>query len=379
MGAGRPRPPSGCGGMEAPERVVSFRPRSILVLLGVTLLVALVLAVVYLAWHVITWILIAVFLAAALNPAVEFLERRGLGRGLAAGTVFVVALLLLIAVGYLLIPPLVRQVRDFADAVPGLVSDVTKGRGPFGFLETKYHIAERVRAAISKQGAGGVVGFTGPALSVVKGVVTAVAGAVTIAFLTLFMLLEGRETVRRGLELLPESTRPRWERVLREIYRTIGGYVFGNLVISVIAGGATIVVLLILGSSYSVALGLVVGILDLIPLAGATLAAVIVTLVVGVELGWIQAAIIVGFFVVYQQLENHFLQPVIYGRTVQLSPLAVLIAVLIGAQLAGILGALAAIPVAGSLQAIFREVIAFRRDAMIETPAGVAVEPPGEP
>jgi predicted PurR-regulated permease PerM len=256
---------------------------------------------------------------------------------------------------------------------------VTKGRGPFGFLETKYHIAERVRAAISKQGAGGVVGFTGPALSVVKGVVTAVAGAVTIAFLTLFMLLEGRETVRRGLELLPEPTRPRWDRVLREIYRTIGGYVFGNLVISVIAGGSTIVVLLILGSSYSVALGLVVGILDLIPLAGATLAAVIVTLVVGVELGWIQAAIIAGFFIVYQQLENHFLQPVIYGRTVQLSPLAVLIAVLIGAQLAGILGALAAIPVAGSLQAIFREAIAFRRDAVIETPAGVAVEPPSEP
>ena len=119
--------------------------------------------------------------------------------------------------------------------------------------------------------------------------------------------------------------------------------------------------LLLVGSDYAIALGLVVAVLDLIPLAGATLAAILVSLVILVELGWVQALIVAVFYVIYQQLENHVLQPVVYGRTVQLSPLAVLIAVLIGAELAGVLGALAAIPTAGSIQAIGREVLDYAR------------------
>ena len=135
--------------------------------------------------------------------------------------------------------------------------------------------------------------------------------------------------------------------------------------------------LYVLGSSYAIALAVVVAILDLIPLAGATLAAIIVSTVAFIELGWIKGVIVIGFFVVYQQLENHILQPVIYGRTVQLSPLTVLIAILIGAELVGILGALAAIPVAGIIQAIAREVIRWRREAIL--PSGVEVAMPDEP
>ena len=106
--------------MAAPERIVLFRPRTILIVLGVTMLVAGALAVVFLAWHVITWILVAVFLAAALNPAVEFVERRGLRRGWASGLVFLLAILVIVGIGYLLIPPLVDQVRTFANAVPAI-------------------------------------------------------------------------------------------------------------------------------------------------------------------------------------------------------------------------------------------------------------------
>jgi predicted PurR-regulated permease PerM len=112
----------------------------------------------------------------------------------------------------------------------------------------------------------------------------------------------------------------------------------------------------------------VVAILDLIPLAGATMAAIIVSAVVFVELGWVKGVIIVVFFLLYQQLENHVLQPIIYGRTVQLSPLIVLISVLIGAELAGILGALAAIPVAGIVQAIGRELLRYRSEAVPSPP-----------
>jgi len=199
-------------------------------------------------------------------------------------------------------------------------------------------------------------------LAVAKGVVNAVLATVTIAFMTFFMLLEGPGWVDSFLRQLPEEPRRRWRQVGHEIYRTVGGYVTGNLLISLIAGSLTTIVLLIMGVPFAVALGLIVAILDLIPLAGATIAAIIVG---GVAfLHSIPAGIVVVvFFIVYQQIENHLLQPIVYGRTVQLSPLVILISVLIGAELAGVLGALAAIPVAGSLQVVFADWLRHRRAA----------------
>jgi predicted PurR-regulated permease PerM len=360
------------------ERLVSFRPRAILVALGIVLAAAAILTLLYLAWHILTWVLIALFLALALNPAVEAFERRGMRRGWASGLVFFLALLAFAGLGYLLVPPLVDQVRQFIDDVPDIVDDLTAGRGPLGFLQEEYQIVDRIRDAIAEQGAGGVLGIGGAGLAVARGVVSFVVGVVAIAFLTFFMLLEGPSLHRRFLEFLPEGIRPRWERVGRDIYRTVGGYVSGNLFISLIAGVASAIVLFVLGSDYAIALAIVVAVLDLVPLAGATIAAVIVSTVAFIELGWVRGVIVIGFFILYQQLENHILQPVIYGRTVQLSPLTVLIAVLIGAELVGILGALAAIPVAGIVNALFRELGHWRRETLIEPVPGVTLpeEPP---
>jgi predicted PurR-regulated permease PerM len=199
-------------------------------------------------------------------------------------------------------------------------------------------------------------------LDVVRSVVTAVVGVITIVFLTYFMLLEGPRTIDGLLALLPESTRSRYERVGRDIYRSISGYVTGNLLISVLAGVLSTIVLFAVGSEFAIALGLLVAVLDLIPLAGATLAAIIVSTVIFIETDWIRALVVIAFFIAYQQFENHVVQPLVYGRTVQLSPLVVLCAVLVGAQLAGILGALLAIPVAGSLLAIAREILQYRQE-----------------
>ena len=356
--------------MAAPEvRVVAVRPRTILLVLGIAVLVGLGLVLVLQAWHVLTWILIAALLAAALNPAVEAFERRGLRRGYAAAIVFGLALLVLTGIGFLVIPPLVSQVSDFVNTVPDFIDDITAGRGPFGWLQDDYQIVDRIRAAIEKQGVGGVLGLGEPVLDIVRSVVTAVVGAITIIFLTFFMLLEGPRTIQGVLALIPERTRPRYERVGRDIYRAISGYVTGNLLISLVAGVLSAIVLFTVGSEFAVALGLLVAILDLIPLAGATLAAIIVSTVILIETDWIRCLVVIAFFIGYQQFENHVLQPLVYGRTVQLSPLAVLCAVLVGAQLAGILGALLAIPVAGSLLAIGRELLQYRQDAAAE-PSG---------
>jgi predicted PurR-regulated permease PerM len=375
--------PSGAKGTLAPmerqpeERLVSFRPRAILVVLGIILAAVAIIAFLFLAWRVITWILIALFLSLALNPAVEFFERRGLRRSLASLVVFLLALIAFAALGALLIPPLVSQIEEFADAVPGFVEDLTAGRGPLGFLQDDYQIVDKVQEAVEDQGAGGILGVTNASLAVARGVVSFIIGVVTIAFLTVFMLIEGPRTLERFRDSLPEHMKPRWDRVGGDIYRTVGGYVGGNLAISLIAGVVSAIVLFALGSSYAIALAVVVALLDLIPLAGATIAAVIVSTVSFIELGWIKGVIVVAFFVLYQQLENHILQPVIYGRTVQLSPLTVLVAILIGAELVGILGALAAIPVAGIIQAIFREVLRWRREGIL--PAGMEVALPDEP
>jgi predicted PurR-regulated permease PerM len=356
--------------MAAPEvRVVVVRPRTVFLVLGIAVAVGLALVLLLLAWHVLTWILIAALLAAALNPAVEVFERRGLARAYAASLVFGLALLIVTGIGFLVIPPLVTQVSDFVNAVPDFIDDITAGRGPFGFLQDDYQIVDRIRAAIEERGVGGVLGLSEPVLDVVRSVVTAVVGTITVIFLTFFMLLEGPRTIAGLLGLLPESARPRYERVGRDIYRTISGYVTGNLLISLVAGLLATVVLFAVGSEFAVALGLLVAILDLIPLAGATLAAIIASTVVFIETDWIRCLIVIAFFIGYQQFENHVLQPLVYGRTVQLSPLAVLCAVLVGAQLAGILGALLAIPVAGSLLAVGREILQYRREITAESPS----------
>jgi predicted PurR-regulated permease PerM len=343
-----------------PDRVVDFRTRTVLRVLAIIIGVAVLLAVIWIARRVVTWVFIALFLALALDPLVNFIQRRGrLKRAPAITVAYALVLIVVVGIGWSFVPKLTDEVNGFARALPSYAHDVTHGRGRLGFLETKYHIVEKVREQVNKGGAKRLLGLSGAALSITKSVLEIVAATVTIVFLTFFMLLEGGAWAERGYSLFPEQSRPRVRKVCHDIYRTVGGYVTGNLLISVIAGTSATIVLLIVGVPYAVALGLVVAILDLIPLAGATIAGIVV---VGVAfLHSVTAGIVAAIFIiVYQQVENHFLQPVIYGRTVQLSPLTVLVAVLVGAELSGVIGALAAIPVAGALQVIVRDQLEHR-------------------
>ena len=258
--------------------------------------------------------------------------------------------------------------NKFVDAVPGYIDDVTKGRGRLGFLETKYHVVEKVREQIDNGGAKRLLGLSGAAVSITKGVVNIVIGTITIIVPDLLHAAGGPGLGRAVLR--PPARRSRSRAGARSgatSTEQIGGYVTGNLVISLIAGTLTTIVLLILGVPYAVALGLIVAILDLIPLAGATIAAIIIgavaflhTIVAGI--------VVVVFFVIYQQVENHILQPLVYSRTVALSPLVILISVLIGAEVAGVLGALAAIPVAGAIQVLIVDFLRARRERAIEKP-----------
>ena len=354
-----------------------FSVRTVLAVIALVIAAWALLTVVAATRQVITWVLVSLFLAMALNPAVDWFMRHGIKkRGYAAGLTYVLALVAIGAIGYAFIPTLVNQVNEFVQAVPGYVDDLTKGRGRLGFLETKYHIVEKIREQVKEGGASRVLGLTGAAISITKSVISLVLATITIAFLTFFMLLEGPMWMDRIFGLVPEHSRPRWRKVGHDVYRTVGGYVTGNLVISLIAGTLTTAVLLAVGVPFAVALGVIVALLDLIPLAGATIAGVIIGTVAFLH-SITAGIVVVVFFILYQQIENHFIQPVVYSRTVQLSPLVVLVAVLVGAKLAGILGALGAIPIAGAIQVLLIDWHQHRRArAPTASEAAVPQEPP---
>jgi predicted PurR-regulated permease PerM len=344
------------------EQYLLFKPRNVLSIVLLLLGVAVTLWVIWIARTVLIWVIASVILAMALNPAVAFLQRHGVRRrGIAVGIVFLATLGIIAGAAALIIPPLIGQITDFIDAVPGYVQDLTHGRGPFGFLETKYHVVEKAREAVNGSGGAKILTHAGVLISIGKGIATFITATLTITFLTLFMLLEGPDWLERFYNTVPASRQDRVRGIGNDIYRTVGGYVNGNLLISVVCGAAYGVTLFVLGVKFALALAFIAALLDLVPLAGATIAGLLVG---GVAFAHsITAGIVmIVVVVVYQQLENHILQPVIYGRTVDLSPLAVLIAVLVGATVAGLFGALVAIPIAGTLQVLIRDYMAHRGD-----------------
>src|SRR3954452_8530867 len=224
------------------ERIVLLRPRTIFTTAALIVAFAAALWVVYTARQALTWVLVSIFLALALNPAVAAVQNRfGVTRrGAAAAVIYLLAILVLIGLGFLLIPPIADQVNGLAKAAPGYVEDLTKGRGPLGFLETKYHVVEKVREGVGHGGsAAGVLGGASAVLSITRGVITAIVGIVTIAFMTFFMLLEGPTWIERIFALVPRNAEPRWRRVGDRIAETVSGYVTGNLLISMLAGAAS--------------------------------------------------------------------------------------------------------------------------------------------
>jgi predicted PurR-regulated permease PerM len=342
--------------MPKPRVVVLFDARSVLVAAGALLGLAAAVKFVLLAQAGLTLIAIALFLAVALNPAVELFERRGLGRVWSVAAVYSMALALCVCLGLVFVPLLVEQVTRLVDALPDLVADLTRGHGPLGFLETRYHIVEHVRSATESQGAGGVLGDASSALTAAKDLATTLAGLVIIAVLTFFMLLEGPQWRRRMAELVPVRNRPAVERIGSGVYRAIGGFVTGNLLASLLAGVVATTVMLLAGVPYAIPLGLFVAIIELVPYVGAVVAVVLVS---GVALTHDAATALVVFVLLsaYQVVEGHTLRPLIYGRTVKISPLTVLLAIVVGTEIAGILGALAAIPIAGSIRVIALELL----------------------
>jgi predicted PurR-regulated permease PerM len=326
--------------------------------LGVALAYGLVNALIAVR-SVLILILISAFLAIGLNPAVEALERRGMRRSLSVTIVLIGVLMFFVGFGFAVVPPIVDQGSQFAKHAPDYVQQL-RHNPHLVSLDARFHFLPKLQAYVDKpERLGGSV--FGGVLGAGKVVLSAFFAAITVLTLTLYLMANLPDIKAGAYRMVPRSRRARVGLLTDEILQRVGGYVAGNLIISLIAGSLTYVVLLILHVPYALALGLLVAVTDLIPVVGATIGAIVVTLVgffVSVQTGLIAAA----YYVAYQQIENYVLYPRIMKRSVDVSPVATVIAVLIGGSLLGILGALLAIPVAAAIQLVLQEVAAPRQD-----------------
>lgn len=349
--------------------------RTILAVIGLVLATAVALWLFVRLARIESILVVAAFFAVVLNPAVELVQRLlHLRRGFAVAVVFLVVFGLLGAMLYAFISPLVDQGQKFADDYPRLVREAKAGKGPVGSIVKRYKLDDKLdenRQKINDQ--FGKIG--GGAFNVAKSVAAAVAVAITVIVLALLMILYGPDMLAGALDLLPPPRRRRVQAVLRDCARALTGYVFGNFLISVIAGGATFVALLILDVPFHGVLALWVGFADLIPLVGATLGAVPAVLIAFLNSTTDGIAVLI-FFIAYQQFENHVLQVQIMARTVQINQLVVLVSILVGVELFGLLGALLAIPAAGVIQVIVRDLWDNRRNRLKDEPTIGADEVP---
>jgi len=328
--------------------------------------------------RVITWVVVAGFFTVVLAPAVDVLQRRmHLRRALATSIVFLVGLAVLVGLLYVFIRPIVASVSSFVDDLPQLVKDAEEGRGPVGELVSRYNLEEyvqdnqaRLQSALRSAGA--------PALEIAQSVFSGIVAFITIMVLTFLMILRGPELCSGALALVAPAHRDRVRRVAADASKAVSGYMFGNLVISLIAGISTYIFLRIVGVPYAEVLALWVGFADLIPLVGATLGAIPTVGFAFAQSVPTGIATLI-FYIVYQQFENHILQVTVMSRTVAVNPLAVIISVLVGVELFGFLGAALAIPAAGVIQVIVRSLYDLRRGAVPVGPLVVADGPESVP
>ena len=341
--------------------------RTILAVIGLVLATAVALWLFVRLARIESILVVAAFFAVVLNPVVELVQRfLHVRRGFAVAIVFILVFGLLGAMLYAFISPIVHQGQKFADDYPRLVREAKAGKGPVGGIVKRYKLDDKLdenRQKINDQ--FGKIG--GGAFNVAKSVAAAVAVAITVIVLSLLMILYGPDMLTGALGMLSPPRRRRVHAVLRDCARALTGYVFGNFLISIIAGGATFVALLILDVPFRGVLALWVGFADHIPMVGATHGAIPPVLVAFLSSTTDGIAVLI-FFIAYQQFENHVLQVQIMARTVQINQLVVLVSVLVGVELFGLLGALLAIPAAGVIQVIVRDLWDNRRNRPKDEP-----------
>lgn len=318
-----------------------------------TLTVVAVLALLAAAWsvrNILMLILVATMLAVGLDPQVRWLQRRRVPRAWAVAIIGLLGVGFLALFAWLVIPQAVRQTQELARDFPSYLDRLRTSTGTLGTMEAKYHLSERLQQASSRLPDLAI----GKIPSITAGAGSVIANTLTVAVLTIYFLLGLEREHSVGQRIVAGEHADRNTRILDESLERIGGYVSGNIFISIIAGTLAFLVLEILDVPFAAALAVWVAIADLIPGVGAMLGAV-VCVIVALFSSVGDGIVVAVYFIVYQRVENYLILPRVMTKAIDLSAPTVIITLLIGSSLAGLAGALIALPIAAALKVIVRE------------------------
>ncbi|MBA2420807.1 MAG: AI-2E family transporter [Thermoleophilaceae bacterium] len=354
--------------------------RQVVRLVLIVVAVAISLYLLYLLRRPIGWLLAALFLTIALSGPVNALAMR-MRRGFAITLVYFGLILVPFLLAALIVPPLVGEATELADNAPQYARDLTdfvEKNDRLQNLNKDYDLTSKLQ-----EQAGKLPAKLGDAAGTVRdvglGIVSSIFALVTILILAAFMLGSGRRWVNHGLHQLPLERGEQLRRVLDRSSRAVASYVAGAIAQATFAGLLSFLVLKLLGVPFAAPLAVLIFFLDLIPLVGATIGAVLVGVVTLFENFPTATIVWVVFSIVYQQLENNLVQPQIQKRAVNVHPFVIIVAVLFGANLLGVLGAIVAVPVAATVQIAVREYSLVRRLLRPELGATIETAPAGTP
>jgi predicted PurR-regulated permease PerM len=310
---------------------------------------------------VITLLIVAFFLTLALNPLVEALSSRGLRRSLCVGIVFVGLIAAFTALGFVVVPPAAQQGGLLAESAPRYLDNVLSNRF-VQELDSHYHVVDTFQVELQKRVTDGnfMSGVFGGVFGAGKALASGFFSVLTVLVLTLYFLSSLPRVKRAAYGMVPSSRRPRFISLSEEIMRRVGSYAIGQVAVATINAVCSWVMMSILGIRYAAVLAIVVGLLGLIPMVGATLGAAAVCMVALFDEPR-KAVIALVYYVIYQQVENYIVAPKIMQRTVSVPGAVTVVAALVGGALLGLLGALLAIPVAAGLLLIYEEVLLPRQ------------------
>ena len=328
---------------------------------GILIVLGLVMAVIH-SLVAITLTYVALLLAVTLDHGVKMLVRRGLKRSLAIAVVSILLAGLLTGLAFTLIPPAVSQGQTLVEQAPAYIHSA-RGSHLFGRLDARFHLADHIEKL--EEGFPAMLeGAAKPILAAVGGVLSFVGAAVTVLLLTAFMLIFGGRLIYAAMDEARPESRNLYGDVLDKIYRSIGGYLGGLALICTVNATLTGTFLAINGVPFFLPLGILSGLSSMIPYAGPVVTGTVITLLTLITGGGWHALACVIYFVAYGQFEGNVLGPLIFRRTVHVNPLVVILSVLFLGEMAGIVGAIIAVPVVAALQIILREVLRVRRQQL---------------
>ena len=343
--------------------------RLILAIIWVAIASGFALLLLYSLRTLLFHLVVALFLALVLTPAVTRLQRLRRGRGGAIAIVIVVTFVAIVGIATMIAAPLTREGVKFARHAPAYLQQTEKGHGALGRLVRRFHLQDDLKKAVPGL-SHRLSQLSGQIISLGRRVASAAFTAAIVAILSIFMLVEGPRSVDWLLRIIPERHRDRAQRLGRSVLRVVSGYTTGVLLLAFLNGLVAGVAMALTGTPFVFPLAVWAAVIDILPIVGGLLAIVPAALFAFAH-GLTAGIVVVVSMLVYQQVKNHVLYPVVVGRAVSLNSLLVLVAVLAGAELGHIAGALLAIPVAGALQVLATEIAGWRREVKAEEPATV--------